>query len=173
MVLRGHVGHIARDWIEAVMYAAVVLAVLFVFCWPFKIDGVSMSNTLRHNDRIVVSRFAVWANNLDRGDMVVCRILDDGQRAIVVKRIVGLPGDHVKISDGKIFLNGLEHNESYLYNVVTEGYIEVDLANGEYFVLGDNRALSFDSRAAGPVGRADIVGKVMARWYPFTEFTRF
>ena len=160
----------ARDWLEAFICAPIVLAALFFFCWPFQVQGVSMMDTLRSNDRIVVSRFTVLTGSLSRGDMVVCTITDGDNTARVVKRLVGLPSDHVVITNGRLYINGNLLDEPYLNYTVTYGNTNLILDDDEYFVLGDNRMLSFDSRLAGPVQRGDIIGRVFARWYPFWDF---
>ena len=172
---------IVREWLDALALAAVILTVLFFFCWPFQVQGLSMSETLRDNDRIVVSRLSALTDSFSRGDLAVCRILDSSREEIVVKRIVGLPGDHVFIEGGRLFLNGRLAEEPYLLQTVnaetgtanimeTEGEVDILLAHDEYFVMGDNRALSFDSRVVGPVNRQAVVGRVFARWWPVENF---
>ncbi len=161
------------NWLESILWAVLMVAVLFLLCWPFKIEGQSMENTLQSGDRIVVSRLLKYMGQIHAGDLVVCRLETFGRTEIVVKRIVATPGEHVEIKDGQFYLNGQVCKEEYLGNTVTNGAVNVTLGPDEFFVMGDNRPVSFDSRAAGPVSKDMLVGKVLWRWYPMGRLAVF
>lgn len=154
-------------WVEALAYAMVVLAFLYFIFWPLKVSGLSMEDTLQDGNRIAVSRVFSFFQEPSRGDIVVCRIKKEGKTEIVVKRVIGLPGEALSIHDGKVFINGNQLDEPYLEEDATMGNQDLVLEPGCYFIMGDNRGVSYDSRALGPVYREQIVGKVVMRWFPF------
>jgi len=157
--------------------AAVVIAFVvrsFVF-QPVYVDGNSMYPTLRHGEIMYVSKtsygtsfFGIPFTNIgfdftvggdpERFDVVVCHY-DDGDYN-VVKRVVGLPGDIVELREGVLHINGKAYEEDFIYYRGTDNFGPVKVPEGEYFLMGDNRPGSKDSRAVGTVTRKEIVGKV-------------
>ena len=158
-----------RDWIESILFAGAVVAILFVVFWPFSVSGSSMEPCLSDRERIAISRVTLWLGRYGRGDIVVCKQERVGKVENVVKRIIGVPGDLLEIRDGDVYINGELLPEDYLLHNHTAGELEVELAAGEYFVMGDNRSVSADSRNAGPVKSDEIVGRVVMRWFPFNK----
>lgn len=152
-----------------------LIALLIGFCTntllkPTAVAGESMMPTLADEDRLLLNRIEVWTNKVDRGDVVVFNA--EGLNKILIKRVIGLPGDNVKVSKAGVFVNGEKLNEeAYIGNVTTPGDIEVDVKEGEYFVLGDNRHNSHDSRypAVGNVAHDTILGTDLVRIKPFLE----
>ena len=130
-----------------------------------------MEPSLSDRDRIAISRTMVWLGLYDRGDAVVCKQQRSGKEEYVVKRVIGVPGDLLEIRDGNVYINSELLTEEYLLQDYTTGTIEIELGPGEYFVMGDNRGVSADSRNAGPVNAGEIVGRVVIRWYPFDKIT--
>jgi signal peptidase I len=122
-------------------------------------------------ERIVISRVMIWIGNYGRGDLVVCKQERGGRNEYVVKRIIGIPGDLLEIRDGNVYVNGTLLSEDYLMHEYTAGNLEIELASDEYFVMGDNRSVSADSRNAGPVKASDLVGRIVLRWFPFDKIT--
>lgn len=159
-----------REWLEALFHAGIVVGILFFLCWPFRVDGNSMETNFHSMDRVVVSRVLLYMNQIDREDIVVCKIKDADSSICLFKRVIGLPGDRVQIAGGKVWINRNELKEPYLGNTSTIGNIDVLLEEDEYFILGDNREISYDSRQIGPVKRKELVGKVLLRWYPIKSF---
>lgn len=155
------------EWIEAFLEAAALAAVLFFLFWPVLIDGASMENTFNSGDRVVISRVMAYSGMVGNGDVVICRLRDEGKPAI--KRVIASNGDKIVISNNTVMVNDIKLNEPYIKTDKTSGNINITLKKDEYFVLGDNRALSYDSRRAGIITKKDIVGKVILRWYPFNE----
>ena len=98
-------------------------------------------------------------------------LLLDGTNKDLVKRVIGVSGDTVKIKDSKVYVNGKELNEPYIHNEVTEGDIDTIVPENSVFVLGDNREISLDSRyeQVGFINESDILGKVFVRLYPFNK----
>ncbi|CAI3627530.1 Signal peptidase I [Clostridium neonatale] len=127
-----------------------------------------MVPTLEVNDRLIVSN-VYKPENLKEGDIVTFKCDEYGDK-LLIKRLIGLPGDTIEIKDGVVFRNGTELEEPYVKNNEEyDGYFEIP--EGKYFFLGDNRANSDDSRYwENPyVDRKDIEGKVQIRIYPFNE----
>ena len=91
------------------------------------------------------------------------------QGSTLIKRIIGLPGDTVECINGKIFINDQEYDDKYAYGI-TDDFSKVELKEDEYFILGDNRLVSEDSRYFGPVKKNNIKGKIIFSLYPFNRF---
>jgi len=130
-----------------------------------------MEPALSNRDRIAVSRVLVWIGKYSRGDTVICRYALDGNEDYIVKRIIGVPGDLLVIHDGSVYVNGVALYEGYLLNNYTSGEIEMELADDEYFIMGDNRSISTDSRYSGPIKAKNVIGRVVLRWYPFDKIS--
>lgn len=157
------------EWLQSLIEALIIAGILFVFFWPLKIEGTSMENTFFTGDRVIMSRALVYAGKFERGDLLVCKIKKDGEDKNIIKRLIGLPGDHIEIKDGYVYLNGTPLQEDYLKEEETIGDEDIILAEDEYYVLGDNRAVSLDSREEGPLNRRQLIGKVLLRWFPFGD----
>lgn len=127
------------------------------------IQGESMSPTLHEGDRLLLNRLSAYMGQIDRGDVVVLQ--DRGAEDYAIKRVVGLPNDHIRLQGGQVYVNGHPLREGYLPSgTVTEaaaGHQDFTLSSDLYFVLGDNRRISEDSRYYGPVRRAQLLGVVV------------
>ena len=161
-----------RGWMESIVEAAVIVALMFCLCWPLQVAGASMQPALNDGDRVFISRAMAAFGVVARGDIVVCRLEDAGEKQDIVKRVVALPGDEIVIADGALQVNGVEIREAYASGG-TDGTVRVTLADGEYFVMGDNREVSMDSRNLGPVRAGDLIGKVILRFYPFHQIKTY
>ena len=122
-----------------------------------------MDQTLEDGQILLLYKLA----NVDYGDIVVLDEEKEGE--IIIKRIIGMPGDTVSIRDNTIYVNGEEVEEDYAYGE-TSDYEEITLDDDEYFILGDNRPISKDSRYFGPVKEDEIIGKIIFRLWPFNKF---
>lgn len=152
----------------------------FIF-QPFEVDGSSMEPTLHNNEFLLVQKVTSYFKDIQRGDVIVFRYPND-PKVSYVKRIVGLPGDKVAISQGKVTIynsqtpNGLVLDENYLVQGqqtrVNNDYSEHDWTVGanEYFVMGDNRDHSDDSRSWNFVPKSNIIGQVWLTVYPIKDF---
>lgn len=145
-----------------------VLFLIIVVCFfisslfsKFVVSGNSMEPTFQNNDTLIISSLPYLANPPKSNDVIVYKISNNSEKNYL-KRIIGVPGDMVKIENGKVFLNGTELNEPYKNGKYTYGDKETILRENEYYVLGDNREpnASQDSRELGPIKRDAIVGKV-------------
>lgn len=128
---------------------------------PFYIEGPTMSPTLNSHDYVLIKK---WEKLYTRGDIIVFRYLDKGKYpamngSFLIKRIIGLPGEKVAIQNGSVFINDSVLEEPYI-KIQTPGTTLLVLGKDEYFVLGDNRSKSLDSRFYGPIASTDIEGKV-------------
>jgi len=161
-------GHL-RGWIESVLEAAGIVLVVFLLCWPVRIQGPSMEGALCSGDRVCISRVLVFAGQLRRGDIVMCKIEENGHTENIIKRVIGLPGDVIVVQDGAVLVNGEALFEAYVNGAATAGDVSLTLGKGMYFVMGDNREVSIDSRVVGPIPKSDIIGKAILQFYPLNK----
>jgi len=156
-----------RELLETIMLTVLLFMVFRFAVQNYRVDGHSMVPTLQDQQYILVDKAAYLFHPPERGDVIVFAYpLDPTQD--YVKRIIGLPGDHVEVDqDGTVFVNGTEIREPYV-NPSLNPYTPTDLAlqADQYFVLGDNRGDSSDSRAWGPVPRQNIIGKAALVYWP-------
>lgn len=137
------------------------------------VEGESMETTLSDGDNLIVDKLTYRFNDPERFDIIVFPAPDDPDK-IYIKRIIGMPGETVRIEDGKIYINDVWLEENYgaetmeYYGVAQDGVV---LGEDEYFVLGDNRNLSKDSRydVVGNIHRDEIIGRAWVRIWPFNE----
>lgn len=151
---------------EILPYVLIIIAVILIRTFiitPVRVDGASMDQTLEDGQILLLYKLA----NIDYGDIVVLDEEKEGE--IIIKRIIGMPGDTVSIKDNTVYVNGEELEEDYAYGE-TSDYEEITLGDDEYFILGDNRPISKDSRYFGPVKEDEIIGKVIFRLWPFNKF---
>ncbi|MGM9619000.1 MAG: signal peptidase I [Oscillospiraceae bacterium] len=142
------------------VFVLLFAATLLLGLWkPVVVHQTSMYPTLLDGDYI----FIVKTGSYERGDIVVFSSEELGQENLV-KRVIGLPGDHVEIYSGSVYINGERLEEPYLEaGLVTEGAVDLTVSEGCVFLLGDNRSVSIDSRAFGEVSRSDILGEAKLR----------
>lgn len=153
--------------------AVALIAVLLIITFVFQIvivDGPSMMETLQDGERMFVTKYQYLFGDPQRFDVVICHFPDRG-RENFVKRVVGIPGDTVSIEEGVLHLDGEAIAEPYIEHLPYSDMAPVTLGEGEYFVMGDNRTVSHDSRYpdVGPLQRKQIIGKVRAVIWPLTE----
>ena len=167
--------------IEMLIYVVLILVCLFVVpkyvLQRTVVDGESMENTLHQGESLLVEKVSKHFTDPKRFDVVVFYPLGEDVDEYYVKRVIGLPGENVRIEDNKIYINGTLLNESYGKNEMDTGGIAeceegITLSDDEFFVLGDNRAVSYDSRyeGVGPVSRDKLSGRVLLRIWPLSKF---
>ena len=170
------VGSFISSFIETVVVALVLAVVLYLFIMtPHEVVGNSMHPTYKNGEYLMANKITYRFTEPQRGDVVIFKYSDTQD---FIKRVIGIPGDEVMIKDGSIYINGDKLNESnYLADsVITNGgsYIHegqsITVPNGEYFVSGDNRPNSSDSREFGPISKERIKGKAWIVYFPFSEF---
>jgi signal peptidase I len=158
-----------RSFLNSLILASIVLLITYALtrtlCAPeyYRVVGNSMLPTLRHGDN-TIAICKDWSKpiTIKRKDIV---IVERGFRYLV-KRVVGLPGDRVEIVAGNLHINGVYRPDYEILLRGGSGKLDLTLGPQEYYVLGDNRLASLDSRSFGPVHRNDIKGKIVMRWTP-------
>jgi signal peptidase I len=158
-----------RDMVLSVVLA--VLGILFVY-QPVKVEGTSMMPTIEDQERIFINKFLYrfGLGDIQRGDMVEFWYPGDPSKSFI-KRVIGLPGDRVEVREGEVLRNGEALDEPY----VPEYYRDemsmqaLTVPQDEYFVLGDHRSSSSDSRSWGPVHRRHIYGKAVFIYWPLDK----
>lgn len=160
---------LARD----VAFAAITAILIVVFVvQPVKVEGTSMLPQLENGERIFVNKFIYSFDSIHRGDIVVFWYPDNPSQSFI-KRVIGLPGDTIKVVNGHVFINDRPYNEPYLSRDRTQqlyNFGPEKVKQYHYFVMGDNRDASNDSRAWGEVPEKYIYGKAMFRYWPLSSF---
>lgn len=160
---------------------AIILPVRYFLIQPFYVKGASMEPNFHDHEYLIIDELSYRFSNPERGQVVVFRYPRNPQEYFI-KRVVGLPGEQVQIKNGQVTIFNAEHpegftiNEEYLSNdfiTFDSSDVKVSVGADEYFVLGDNRTASKDSRSFGPVNRSFITGKVLFRGWPIDEITVF
>lgn len=155
---------------DTLKYAVIIFLILFFTLWPLRIEGSSMNPTFNSGDRIIMSRIMISLGIFDRGDIVISRVYNENHEGQdIIKRIIAMPGDNLVIQNGNVYIDGEKLYEPYSLSMFTEGNMNIFLEDGQYFIMGDNRAISNDSRDLGFVYREQISGRVILRWYPFSQ----
>lgn len=162
----------AWETVRFLLVALIVVIPIRVFvAQPFIVSGASMDPTFQNGQYLIVDELSYNLGSPSRGDVVIFKY-PKNPKQYFIKRIIGLPGETVVDSQGKVSIKdkdgkiALTLNEPYV-KYTRDDSMERTLKDGEYFVMGDNRAGSFDSRAWGPVTRDLIVGKPFVRLFPF------
>lgn len=151
---------ILKECILVIIVALLLVGVLNNTVWPMRVKGNSMENTFYNNALVIVCKFNKASMSYNKGDIIVAKIdnLDNDEK--LVKRIIGVEGDHIVITNGVVMINGEELQEPYVSSITT-GEVDLFVPRNGYFLLGDNRSESKDSRALGCVFRKDIIGKII------------
>ncbi len=148
----------------------IIIPLRYYLVQPFFVNGSSMKPSFSSGDYLIINEIGYRFHEPKRGEVVIFRP-PDGQKTFYIKRLIGLPGEKVEIKGGQVFINENKISEEiYLSeDEETDGNTELELKNNEYFVLGDNRDGSSDSRQWGTITREEIIGKVWLRVFPFSE----
>jgi len=152
---------------------AIIIPIRYFLIQPFFVKGASMEPNFLDGDYLIIDEISYRFESPERSDVIIFRYpLDPSQ--FFIKRVIGLPGETIKIKDGKITIYNQEtakegivlDESSYVDNVYTPGDLEITLKSNEYFVLGDNRRASSDSRKWGALPRKYIIGQAWVRAWP-------
>lgn len=169
---------------KAIIKDLITYAIIFIVCLYILpnyviqktiVDGPSMEDTLHNGDQLMVEKVSYHFDALKRFDIIVFYPYGRENKEYYVKRVIGLPGETVQIKGKDIYINGKKISEHYGKEPITKAGIAakpLTLAKDEYFVMGDNREVSFDSRyeEVGPVKKDNIGGKVILRVWPLNKF---
>ena len=160
-----------RSWFRDIFFAFVIAIFIVVFIvQPVKVEGTSMQPRLVDQERIFVNRFIYRFQNIRRGDVVVFWYPKDRSKSFI-KRVLGVPGDEVEIRNGIVYVNGARISEPYLKREFQDykSFGKAIVPAGQYFVLGDHRNSSNDSRSWGFVAQDLIYGKAVFSYWPFSH----
>lgn len=162
------------EWAKVITLAICMGLIVTYFIVPTVVSGESMYPTLNTKDYLIINKLAYKTSSPNRGDIVVFKTdlkNIDGEKKSLVKRIIGLPNDHLVIKSGKVYINDKLIDEPYLESSYTDGDIDIKIPNDSYFAMGDNRLVSKDSRDSdvGVVNKDEIVGEVSLRLFPLKE----
>ena len=154
-----------KEYIPYIIIIILVILVKVYVVTPIRVNGPSMNDTLHDKDIMILDEISYRFESIKRFDIVVIRYKDE----YIIKRVIGLPGEVVSCKDNKIYINGkaIEENFSHKY---TNDFDEVLVGDDSYFVLGDNRVNSTDSRIIGTVSKKSIKGKTSLTVFPFSRF---
>jgi len=158
-------------WMRDVIVSLAVSVFIIVFVYqPVKVEGSSMMPGLDDQERIFINKFVYHWESVERGDVVVFRYPNDPRKSYI-KRVVGVAGDHVKIDDGRVYVNGDLLDEPYVLNNFRDdrSFPETIVPPHSYFVLGDHRNLSSDSRDFGTIPESTIYGKAVFVYWPMDK----
>jgi signal peptidase I len=172
----------ALSWIRDLAFSVLIAVVLIVFIYqPVKVEGTSMEPELSDQERIFINKFTYrfGLGEIERGDTVVFLYPQDTTKSYI-KRVIGLPGDRIRIESGKVYVNGRQLVEDYVPKEFrdTISWPAEDtppdqiVPPGKYFVLGDHRSQSSDSRSWGYVPRDNVYGKAVFIYWPLDKMGR-
>lgn len=160
-----------HSWVRDLLISIAVSTFIIVFLYqPVRVEGTSMLPMLEDQDRLFINKIAYRVGDIQRGDVVVFQYPRDHSKSYI-KRVIALPGDRLRIEDGRVFVNGKRLQEPYVPNRFTDDRSEAEmvLPADEYFVMGDHRSISSDSREFGPVDRSLIYGKAVFVYWPMEQ----
>lgn len=167
--IRSAVGAFARDLFGTIIPAVVIALLIHAFlAQATRVYGQSMEPNLHTNERLVIEKLSYRLHAPQRGDVVVLRD-PGGSPELLIKRVVGLPGERVTIANGNVFVDGVSIAEPYLDQETQGGGRSWVVPPFTVFVMGDNRSASRDSRVFGPVALEEIVGRALFRYWPLSE----
>ncbi len=158
-------------WVRDLLISLGVSAFIIVFLYqPVRVEGTSMLPGLEDQERIFVNKFVYRLEPIARGDIVVFRYPRDPSKSFI-KRVIGVAGDQVRIESGQVMVNGEPIPEDYVPGIYADqrSMGEVVVPSDNYFVLGDHRNLSNDSRDFGPVPQSYVIGKAVFGYWPFEK----
>jgi signal peptidase I len=161
------------SWIRDLMISVVLAVLVILFLYqPVKVEGTSMMPSLVDQERIFINKFVYrfGIGDIQRGDMVVFWFPADPSKSYI-KRVIGLPGDTVEMDNGSVLVNGRELKEDYVLDEYRDrvSMAPFKVGDDEFFVLGDHRSSSNDSRSWGPVPRKYIYGKAVFIYWPLEK----
>jgi signal peptidase I len=159
-------------WIRDILLSLFIAAAVIVFlCQPVKVEGTSMLPQLADEQRIFVNKLVYRIDRIERGDVIVFRFPEDLRRSYI-KRVVGLPGETVEVRKGAVHIDGKTLTEPYVPQRYRDraSHPHVTVPEGAYYVLGDHRNTSNDSRTWGTVDKSFITGKAVFAYWPPERF---
>ena len=160
-----------HSWLRDLVISVLVSGFIIIFLYqPVRVEGTSMLPVLEDQDRLFINKLAYRVGDIHRGDVVVFLYPHDHQKSYI-KRVIALPGDTLRIDHGLVYVNGKEVHETYVPRQFEDdrSQPEMTVPSHEYFVMGDHRSISSDSREFGPVDRDLIYGKAAFVYWPMDQ----
>jgi len=155
-------------WLRDLFVSAAASVLIITFLYqPVRVEGTSMLPRLEDSDRLFINKFVYHISAIERGDVVVFHYPRDPEKSYI-KRVIGLPGDRIWIAQGEVWVNGKPLHESYVPEQFRDNrsMAEMIVPADRYFMMGDHRSISSDSREFGPVERPLIYGKAVFIYWP-------
>lgn len=153
---------------EILSYIIIIIVVLLIkhyIITPIKVNGNSMNNTLKDKDIMILDKISYRFQEIKRFDIVVVKKGND----YLIKRVIGLPGETVEYKNNKLYINGKNIDEKFIHEKTNDFIMEEKIPDDCYFVVGDNRPVSNDSRYIGVINKKDILGKTSLVIFPFSR----
>ncbi len=155
-----------------VISLAIIMPIRLFLVQPFYVEGASMEPNFYDKEYLVIDEISYRFNEPQRGQVIIFKN-PKNTKVFFIKRIIGLPGERIEIKQGIVYINDQELKETYIDNLSTVSYSPITLEEDEYFVLGDNRTNSHDSRVLGPIHHDYFIGKVWIRGWPLNRINTF
>ena len=155
-------------WVRDLLFSAAASVLIITFLYqPVRVEGTSMLPQLEDRDRLFINKFVYRLSAIERGDVVVFHYPRDLEKSYI-KRVIALPGDRLRIDHGQVWLNDRPQLENYVPEEYrdTRSMAEIVVPEDSYFMMGDHRSISSDSREFGPVDRSLIYGKAVFVYWP-------
>ena len=163
-------GSVVREMLGTIGPALIIAIVIHLFlAQATRVEGYSMEPTLYGHQRLIIEKLSYWLTQPERGDIVVIRV--DGFDELLIKRVIGLPGETLESKNGVVFIDGKPLDEPYVNGAPRGDFSATKIPDGYIFVMGDNRNNSNDSRSFGPVPIDHIVGHAWMRYWPLHDFS--
>lgn len=166
---------IIKEVYPYVLIIVIVVLIRTFIVTPVIVSGDSMKPNLNDGELLIVRKIGYNSNKIKRGDIVVLKTVDsEGNQEEIIKRVIGLPGEHISYKKNKLYVNNMLEEETYKFRDTNDFNLEevcscTKIPEGKFLVLGDNRPISKDSRVFGLIDEDEIVGKAVLRIWPLTK----
>src|ERR1700676_5348274 len=165
---------VLSGWLRDLIISLAISCFIIIFLYqPVKVEGTSMMPSLEDQERIFVNKFVYRLEPIERGDIVVFRYPRDPSKSYI-KRVIGMAGDRIRIDGGQVYVNDQALDENYVPPAFSDSrsYPDTTVPANSFFVLGDHRSMSNDSRDFGPVNQSFIYGKAVFGYWPMDKLGR-
>ena len=157
-----HHSNLLREIIETALLTAIIFLIVNLVIGRFRIEQVSMEPTLHEGEYVIVDKVSYLLHPPERGDIIVFKHPGED----LIKRVIGLPGETIEIREGRVYINGAALDEPYLVEPIQRPTSAQQIEAGHYFVMGDHRNNSSDSRVFGAIPAGDIIGRAAIIYWP-------
>lgn len=161
--------HLAREIVETIALALIIFLVVRFAIQSYRVQGTSMQPGLQDGEYVLVNKIAYLFHAPERGDVIVFHYPYNTSEDFI-KRVIGVPGDHITYNSTTVWVDGVKLDEPYISQPANPSAKSLVVPQGDYFVMGDNRPASDDSRYWGFVPQYDIVGKAVAVYWPVNDW---